>query len=281
MLRHTRGAIFWFLCAIALAVIVLPLIDIVVTLVQVAAPLLRPSLFATTTQAGGLGVENGILGSLLVGAGVLVVAGPIGILAGMYIAEFASGRPRAVLRFSSEVLSGVPSIVVGYVGYVVLVKALGWGYSLLAAVTALSMLILPYVVKNTEVAFESVPRSLREGAAALGLSRLTTIRKVLLPPAFPLIVSGLVLAEAIATGETAPLLFTANWSDLNPQPGLTHNPFGYLTGTVYYSFNLPSTGEHQLAFAAALVTVAMILLMIVAGRLITLRARRTTADLEV
>ncbi len=257
-----------------------PLVDIVVSLVVKAAPLLRPELFATNTAGGGFGLENGILGTLLIGLGVLIVAGPIGILGGLYIAEFASGRPRAVLRFFSEVLSGVPSIVVGYVGYVALVNALHWSYSLLAAVLALSALIIPYVVKNTEVAFENVPRSLREGALALGLNRSTTIRKALLPPALPLIVSGLVLAEAISMGETAPLLFTANWSDLNPTLNLTHAPLAYLTGTVYNEFNLPYPKAHELAFAAALVIMAIILGLIFAGRLITRRARLLTARLE-
>ncbi len=128
--------------------------------------------------------------------GVLVVAGTIGVLAGLYLSEFAPPRVASVARFFSEVLAGVPSIVVGYVGYLVLVNkgGLGLHYSLLAGIIALSALILPYIVKTTELAFSSVPRTLREGAIALGMSRGKTIRKVLLPPALPGIVSGLVLA---------------------------------------------------------------------------------------
>lgn len=279
--RRVRSAIFWGLCAVALVVIIFPVIAMVASLIVQAAPVLRLSLFTTTTAALGVGVENGILGSLLLGLGILVLASPIGVLAGLYIAEFAPRRPRAIMRFFSEVLSGVPSIVIGLVGYIALVNALHWHYSLLAAMLALSAVILPYVIKTTEVAFESVPRSLREGASALGLSRITTIRKVLLPPALPGIVGGLVLAQAIAMGETAPLLFTANWSDSNPTPQLLGSSEPYLTGITYNGLLLPYPAEHELAAAAALVTVAIILILILIGRLITARARRMTARLDL
>lgn len=114
---------------------------------------------------------------------------------------------------------------------------LGLHSSLLAGIIALSALILPYIVKTTELAFSSVPRTLREGAIALGMSRGKTIRKVLLPPALPGIVSGPVLALAISTGETAPMLFTAGFSDQNPQ-GLLQ-PVGYLTNVTYTDIQLP------------------------------------------
>jgi phosphate transport system permease protein len=280
-LRRFRSAVFWALCALALAIIAFPVIDMIISLAVQAAPVLRPSIFTTTSQSLGIGIENGILGSLLLGLGVLVVASPIGVLAGLYIAEFAPRRPRAVLRFFSEVLSGVPSIIVGFVGYTALVNALHWHYSLLAAVMALSVITIPYIVKTTEVAFETVPRSLREGAAALGLTRLTTIRKVLLPPALPGIAGGLVLAQAIAMGETAPLLFTAGWTDNNPTFKLFGSAEPYLTGITFNALQLPQPYEHELAAAAALVTVGIILLLILLSRAATARARRMTARLDL
>lgn len=279
--RHVRSGVFWTLCAVALAIIVFPLLDMVASLVSQALPVLSANLFTRTTESLGIGLENGILGSLLLGLGVLIVGSPIGVLAGLYIAEFAGRRPRAVFRFFSEVLSGVPSIVIGLVGYVALVNALHWHYSLLAAVFALSVIVIPYIVKTTEVAFEAVPRNQREGAAALGLSHVTTIRKVLLPPALPGIIGGLVLAQAIAMGETAPLLFTANWSDGNPALKLTGSAEPYLTGVTYNGLLLPYQKEHELAAAAALVTVAFILVLILLGRVASARSRRMAQNLDL
>jgi phosphate transport system permease protein len=276
---HFRAGLFWGLCGLALFLIIAPAVDIIVSILAHALPVLKPTLLTETTSGNQLGLQNAIVGTLTLSVGVLIVAGTIGVLAGLYLAEFAPPRFAAVARFFSEVLAGVPSIVVGYVGYVALVNGLGWHYSLLAGILALSALILPYIVKTTELAFSSVPRTLREGAVALGLSKGRMIRKVLLPPALPGIVSGLVLALAISTGETAPLLFTANYSDQNPT-GL-FAPVGYLTNVTYTDIQLPGAATQDLAYAAAGVTVLLVLLLIFAGRRITLRSRRMIARMDV
>jgi phosphate transport system permease protein len=276
---HVRAGLFWGLCGLALFLIIAPAIDIIISILAHALPVLKPSLLTETTSGNQLGLQNAIVGTLTLSIGVLIVAGTIGVLAGLYLAEFAPPRFAAVARFFSEVLAGVPSIVVGYVGYVALVNGLGWHYSLLAGILALSALILPYIVKTTELAFSSVPRTLREGAVALGLSKGRMIRKVLLPPALPGIVSGLVLALAISTGETAPLLFTANFSDQNPT-GL-FAPVGYLTNVTYTDIQLPGTATQDLAYAAAGVTVLLVLLLIFAGRRITASSRRMIARMDV
>ncbi len=281
-LRHLRGGLFWVLCGLALAVIVAPAVAVVVGVLIKAAPVLKLSLLTNTTQdVQNPGLQNAIFGTLAFAIGVLVIAGPIGILGGIYLAEFAPRRYGGAMRFFSAVLAGVPSIVVGFVAYVALVVGLDWGYSLLSGVVALSLIILPYIIKTTEVSLSQVPRSLREAASALGLSRITTIRKVLLPPALPGIVSGLVIAVAISTGETAPLLFTANFSNFNPTPVLFHNPVGYLTYVTYYYIGLPSAQSQALASAAAGITILMILLLIFGGRLITARQRKMVARLDV
>ena len=276
---HVRAGLFWGLCGLALFLIIAPAVDIIISILAHALPVLKPSLLTETTAGNQLGLQNAIIGTLTLSLGVLVVAGTIGVLAGLYLAEFAPPRFAATARFFSEVLAGVPSIVVGYVGYVALVNGLGWHYSLLAGILALSALILPYIVKTTELAFSSVPRTLREGAVALGLSKGRMIRKVLLPPALPGIVSGLVLALAISTGETAPLLFTANFSDQNPT-GL-FAPVGYLTNVTYTDIQLPGTATQDLAYAAAGVTVLLVLLLIFAGRRITASSRRMIARMDV
>ena len=278
--RRIRASAFWIFCGIALLIIIIPAIDIIISVLQAAIPAIKPDIFTKGTGQGGL--QNAIIGTLILGAGVMLTAGVAGVLGGLYIAEFAPPRVASVLRFFSEVLSGVPSIVVGYIGYISLVVkgGLSWGYSILGGVLALGALILPYIVKTTEVSFANVPRTLREGAVALGMSKTMTIRKVLLPPALPGIISGLVIGLAIAIGETAPLLFTAGFSDQNPT-GLLHSPLGYLTGVTYNDLQLPGGNYRALANAAAGLTVIIILLLIFAGRLVTARSRRLALRMDL
>jgi len=279
--RRFRAGAFWAFCGLALAIIIAPSIDIIGSILVKAAPVLRLTLLTTSTSGTQLGLQNAILGTIVLSLGVLITAGPVGFLAGLYLAEFAPRRTASVMRFFSEVLAGIPSIVIGYVGYIVLVIGLHWGFSLLGGILALGTLIVPYIVKTTEVALSQVPRTLREGAVALGLSRTTTIRKVLLPPALPGVVSGLVVAMAISTGETAPLLFTAGFNDANPSLSLLHNPVGYLTYVSYTDVQLPSADAQAVANAASAVTVLLILILIFVGRLITARSRRMVARLDV
>ena len=278
-LRQIRASVFWILCGVALLIIIIPAVDIIVSVLKAAIPVIKPEIFTKTEAQGGL--QNAILGTIYLGIGVLISAGTLGVLGGLYIAEFAQARLASVLRFFSEVLSGVPSIVVGYVGYISLVVTLHWKYSLLGGILALGSLILPYIVKTTELAFAGVPRTLREGAVALGLSKTMTIRRVLLPPALPGIISGLVIAIAISTGETAPLLFTAGYSTSDPTSALIGSPVGYLTGVTYNDLTLPGGNYQALANAAAGLTIILILILIFGGRVITARARRSVARMDL
>jgi phosphate transport system permease protein len=277
--RSATDGAFWVLCAAALLVIVAPAVWIIFGLLRDGLPLFTPRLLQQNTVH--LGLQNAILGTLVIAVGVLVVAGPVGIGAGVYLAEFARGRTASVLRFFSEVLAGVPSIVVGYTGYVLLVVQFHWGYSLLAGVLAVSTIVTPYIVKTTEVALRQVPNNLREGAAALGLPMTVALPRVLLPPALPAVITGLVVAMAISTGETAPLLYTAGFSDANPAPALTQHPIGYLTYIAFTNIQLPSLQAHQLANAAADVTLVFLLVLIFAGRLLSYQSARQTARMAV
>lgn len=273
MARRSMGnRVFWGLCSLAFACIAAPALAILISVVHQAWPALGWSLF--TEETSGIGIQNAILGSLLLLAGVAVVAGPIGVGAGVYLAEFATGRSEKVLRFFSEVLAGMPSIVIGYVGYVTLVVEFHWGYSLLAAVIALSVLVLPYLVKTTEVAFRQVPSSLRDAAAAMGLPRTYTVRSILWSPAASGVVSGLIVALAISTGELAPLLFTAGFSDNDPSLQLLHQQVPYLTNVTFTDLALPGARAHATSAAAGAVTLVILVVLIVAGRLVAARARR-------
>lgn len=276
-LRAGRDLGFWALCFLALAVVVAPSLAMVGTLLQQAGPALSLHLLTATTANNGL--QNAVLGSLLIMLGVLLVAGPIGVLGGIYLAEFAPTGRAWLLRLGYETLAGVPSIVIGFVGYVLLAQELHWGFSLLSGILALSAIVLPYVVKTTEVALLQVPSTLRDAGMALGLSRLTTLRRALLPPAVPAIASGLVLALAIAVGETAPLLYTLGFSDQDPSLSLFQHPIGYLTYVVYLNATLPTRLEHEVAGAAGLATLLLILALIGVGRLASRRAARFRAQL--
>jgi phosphate transport system permease protein len=258
-------------------VLVVPALAIVGGLLEQAWPALTLHLVTATTANGGL--QNAILGSLVLCLGVLIVAGPIGILAGIYLAEFAPHGRGSLLRLGYETLAGIPSIVVGFVGYIVLAQALHWGFSLLAGVLALSTLVLPYVVKTTEVALIQVPTTLRDAGAALGLSRLTTLRRAVLPPAIPAIAAGLVVALAISLGETAPLLYTVGFSDQNPSLSLFHSPLAYLTYVVYLNSTLPTAQEHHLAGAAGVFLIGMLLVLIGIGRFVSRWSARYSASM--
>ena len=224
---------------------------------------------------------NAWTGTLALMILLLLTAAPLGVLGGIYLAEFSSRRFARVLRFASEVLAGVPSIVVGYVIYLVFVIVFGWGFSILAGVLALTIIVTPYIMKSTEAALHQVPANMREGGNALGLSQSVTIRRVLLPLALPNILNGLVVAEAISMGETAPLIYTAGWSNSLPTLQLVHQPVGYLTYVVWTYINQPSTQAHQLAYSAAALLIVFLLLLIGLSRWISARTSRYNARFQV
>jgi phosphate transport system permease protein len=280
-MRRVKDNIFWVICILAFAIIAAPCISVLISIFHQAAPSLGWELLTKDTNGATGGLRNAIEGTLVLLLGVLIVAGTIGVAGGIYLAEFASPRVGGPLRFLSEILAGMPSIVIGYVGYIALVVGFRWGNSVVAAILALSVLILPYVVKTTEVALRQVPSALREASAGLGLPRGRTTWRNQDPPAVPGIVSGLIVALAISTGETAPLLFTAGFSNRSPTFGLHNTPLGYLTDVTYTDVQLPGAEAHALAAAAGAVTLIILIILIILGRLVSIRARKSTERMSL
>ena len=272
--RKTVNALFWAACLSCLAVVVTPTLWMLIGVVDRAVPVFHFSVLVQDTQGNGGGLRNAIVGTVVLGLGVMLFGGTVSVLAGIYLSEFATGRRRSILRGAYEVLSGIPAIVLGYVGYIALVVDFDWGFSLAAGVLVLSVMSIPYITKATESALSAVPTSYREGAEALGLPFGWTLRKVVLKPALPGLVTGMLVALALAVSETAPMLYTAGWSDSLPTGQLTHSPVGYLTYPIWTFYNLPSKAAQDLSYDAAFLLIVFLVLLIIAGRLITWFARR-------
>jgi phosphate transport system permease protein len=257
--RRLRSAAGWVFCAIAFGLVAVPLVDIILLVLVRGFSALSPELFTQVTQGVGGGLLNAITGTIVLSVGALLLGVPIGVCTGIYLSEFGNGRFGGVVRFLADVLTGVPSIVLGYFSYVTMVIWLGWQFSVLAASITLAMIILPYIAKMTELVLRQIPVAMREAAYALGANDRKVVARVLLPVALPGITTAILLSLAISVGETAPLIYTAGWSNYVWNGHLTHAPIGYLTYVIWSFINQPFASAHALAFAAALLVMLTVL----------------------
>lgn len=214
------------------------------------------------------GIANAILGSLLITAGAAVISVPPAILGGIYLSEFGrSTRLGNCLRFGANVMMGIPSIITGLFTYAVIVVPTG-NFSGLAGSAALAVIMFPIVLRTTEDILAMIPDSLRESALALGMSRARATLKIICRTGRTGLVTGVLLAVARAAGETAPLLFTAMWSDAWPTRYFTQPTANLPVLINEYATNSPYEGVHAMGWGAALLVTFAILGMNIFCRLI-------------
>ncbi len=259
--RRIKSAIGWLLAGSALIALAVAMIQILLYVFLKGFHSLSPKIFVESTVGVGGGLKNAILGTALLSGSAMILSALIGVAAGLYLSEFGEGRLGSLTRFLSDVLVGVPSIVLGFVGYVTLTVWLRWRFSLAAGAITLAVLMLPYIVRSTELALRRVASGIRESAYALGCSDHQVVFKVLLKAAAPGIGTGILLALAISAGETAPLLYTAGWSNYSWSGHLIHEPVAYLTYVIWSFIGEPFHSAHALAYVAAFLITFMILLI--------------------
>jgi phosphate transport system permease protein len=275
--RRIVSAVFSGLCGAAVLLALVPLAFILVYLLQKGIGALHWSFFFQNPkpvgETGG-GFANAIVGTLILIGLASLLAVPVGVASGIYASEYRGSRLAAAIRFSADVLNGVPSIVVGIFAYSVVVLPVR-RFSALAGGFALGVMMIPIIARTTEELLLLVPGSMREGALALGATRARAVFSVILPAALPGIVTGVVLALARIAGETAPLLFTA----LNNRFFTTKltQPIATLTVQVYAYATGPYDDWHRQAWAGALVLVAIVLVCSLLARFATRRLERMHA----
>ena len=249
------------------------------TIVQGLPAISHPDFFLNVERPVGVpgsGISHAIVGTAIMVGMASLVAIPVGVISGVYLAEYGHGRWANWVRLASDVLVGAPSIALGLFAYAILVVPLHH-YPAISASAALSILMLPVVIRTTESAVGLIPGGLRESGLALGLPRWRVSLQLIVPAAAPGVITGALLAVARAAGETAPLLFTAFgnplWS-LDP----TH-PMSALTLVVFRDALTPFKELQDQAWGAALVLVTMVLVTNLASRWVLRRQIRLAGQL--
>ena len=278
-MRSTRGRkvlsnVVVALCGGAVLVALVPLFFVFFYVVQQGFSSLNWDFFTKMPkpvgEKGG-GMANSIVGTLILIAIAGAIAIPVGIVAGVYLSEYGKRKFASLVRFTADILNGVPSIVVGIFAYSLAVLPVKH-FSALAGGLALAFMMIPIITRTTEELLNLVPGTLREGSLALGATRARAAFSVMVPAALPGIMTGILVALARIAGETAPLLFTAfNNRFFSTSLG---QPISSLTVQVYTYAISPYEDWHRQAWAGALVLVAVVFVFSVLARLVTRRLER-------
>jgi phosphate transport system permease protein len=267
MRRSATNHLVTGLAVLSTVIVIAPLVAILGYLIYKGASSLNVAFFthvpAPVGEPGG-GMANSIVGSGIILAVASVIGVPLGIAAGVYLAEYGRGGLLGnIVRFTADVLNGVPSIVMGIAAYGLIV--IHYKFSALAGGVALAIMMVPTIARTTEEMLATVPHMLREAALGLGIPKWRTIMSISLRTATPGIITGCMLAFARVAGETAPLLFTAfgnNFWNFNPT-----QPMAALPLQIYIYALSPYDEWHRLAWAGALVLIVLIMLSVTLVRL--------------
>jgi phosphate transport system permease protein len=272
--RKALSGLVVFLCGSAVAVALVPLFFVFAYVLQKGFSSLSWDFFTKMPrpvgETGG-GMANAMLGTLYLIAIASVLAVPVGVIAGVYLSEYGKKPFGSLVRFTADVLNGVPSIVIGIFAYGLAVLPVKH-FSALAGGLALGFMMIPIITRTTEELLNLVPGSLREGSLALGATRARAAFSVMVPAALPGIMTGILVALARIAGETAPLLFTA----FNNRyfSARLDQPISSLPVQIYTYAVAPYEDWHRQAWAGALVLVGFVFIFSVLARVVTRRLER-------
>jgi phosphate transport system permease protein len=273
-LRSTRTLFSAFMSILAGTMTVLamvPLFSVLYMLAWKGGQRLSISLFTELPPAArmvGGGIGNALVGSLLAVAIASLISIPIGILAGVFLAEISpESRVANGVRFAAKMLTGLPSILAGVFAFTVVVLLTG-RFSPLAGGVALSLLMLPTIILTSEEALRMVPARMREAAIGMGATQTQVTLRILLPTAFPGIMTGVLLAISRAAGETAPLLFTMTFSDYWLSQNVAE-PTASVAVLIYSFSKSPFENQQSIAWAASLVLVLIVLALNISGQMLS------------
>ena len=271
--RRVTNIAMTVLIAGAFALAMIPLFSLIFEVAKRGIPGLSLEFFTEDARGvvGGGGAAHAIMGTLVITGVASLISVPIGIMAAIYLNEYGTGRLRRALTFFVDVMTGIPSIVAGLFAYALFALFLGPGIRLgVMGSVALSLLMIPIVIRSAEEVLKLVPNHLREAAYALGTPKWKTITKVVLPTAFAGLVTGVMIAVARIVGETAPLLVTTGVID-----SMNTNPFnGRMQNLAVYAYNeyrspgVMKQASYDHAWAAALTLIAIIMLLNIAARFV-------------
>ena len=272
--RRFKNQLAMGLILLAIVVAAFPLVLLIVYVVRRGAPIISWRFLTKPIPAvrrAGPGMGPAVVGTITMTLAATVIAVPLGILGAVYVSEYGARNPMAhLVRFMSDVMAGVPSIVMGLFIFTAFTlkthKLIGLGGSL-----ALACLMLPIVIRASESMLALVPRELREASYALGTSKSRTIMTVVLPAALPGITSGCLLAVARAAGETAPLLFTIGTLQAHSNWNVFKGTNTSLSAQIFANAQQPFPGAQARAWGAALTLIAMVLILTVIARLVSAR----------